>query len=806
MVRYVVAMAVTAAVACAAGAEAQERLPAQGSAVVLGTVVSEGSGEPVPSTQVELLTGDSVRVASAAADGQGRFRLEDVPEGTFLLRLSSIGYGTVRTEPFEVAEAEERNLGRLVLPIQAVAVDPITVSTERTAVTYEADRTSYNVGVMPGTEGASVTETLATIPELEVDIDGNVRFRNSGVAIYINGRPAPMSGEALSIFLEQFPADYLQKIELLDNPSARYDAEGGGGIVNLVMKEGVELGLSGSVFANAGTRGQYGVGGRGTLQRGEWTVNGGGFLRLSDQESTSYDLRENLFVDPAFLRQDSWSDRSRLASNVDLEMRYEPTERARLYAEGRTSFSGGESEGLTTTTHLDELESTILLYDRARASDSRDVSWDFAAGFDYEWEPREHELEIELEVERGRQRDDSREERTGEGELEDGALIPADLTLEEERELEDQVSLGVDYARPWGERGGIEVGWDVDWSKNDRDRLIRLIEDPDGVRDETVTDRGYAQRETRQSVYTTLQRRMGDVSLQVGLRMEHLDRRFELPDAEPFERQYTDLFPSANLSWRMDDQRSLRASYSRRTRRPGVSVLNPVNTSTDPLNRSVGNPDIDPSFVHSFSLNARWSLSTGSLRLSPYYRRTTNEWARITTVDDQGVSTRTYENVASGERYGASLTYSLRRRDGWGGNVSVAASREVRDASNLAERYSGTSLRLSSRANVNGRLTEDLSVQANLSYSPPTDLPQGRSDARYRADLGLRYQLLDDRGSVRLSLRDPFGLQRSSSQLRDVDYILIGRSRESTRSAQVSVSWALGGGGEFRGGRGRGRR
>src|SRR5690606_25974020 len=120
----------------------------------------------------------------------------------------------------------------------------------------------------------------------------------------------PMSGDALAIFLEQFPADYLQKIEVIDNPSARYDAEGSGGIVNLVMKEGVELGFSGSVFANAGTRGQYGMGGRGTLQKGEWTYNGGGFLRLSDSERTGFDLRQNLLTDPAFVRQDSWSDRS----------------------------------------------------------------------------------------------------------------------------------------------------------------------------------------------------------------------------------------------------------------------------------------------------------------------------------------------------------------------------------------------------------------------------------------------------------------------------------------------------------------
>lgn len=786
---------------------AQRRIVPVGSAEVVGTVWAEDPGTPIPSISVALLfAGDSVMVAATVTGAEGRFRLTGVPEGIFRVRLTSLGYGTVFTEPFEVAEAEVRNLGRLVMPVEAVEVAPITVSAERTVVTYEADRTSYNVGVMPGTEGASVTETLATIPDLEVDIDGRVTLRSQSVAIYVNGRPAPMSGESLSVFLEQFPADYLQKIEIIDNPSARYDAEGGGGIVNLVMKEGVELGLSGTVFANAGTRGQYGVGGRGTLQRGDWTVDGGGFVRLSDSESRSYDLRQNLFVDPVFLRRDSRSDRTGVSSNADLEMRYEPGERTQIRLEGRVSGSGSESAGLTTTTHLSDLESPILAYDRARVSDSRDVAFDVASAFEYRWEPRGHEVEVEVELERDTGWEDLREEITEGAEPGEGRLLPAELTLEDQDELRTELTLNVDYVRPWGDRGEVELGWRAERSDSDDDRLLHLFDDPEARPDGETTDRGHERRETSQSVYGTVRRGFGDLSLQAGLRLESVHLRFEVPDGDPFGRVYTNLFPSANLSWRIDDRRNVRMSYSRRVGRPGMSVLNPVDRSTDPLERRVGNPEIEPRFTHSFALHARWSVDAGSLRLSPYYTVTNDDWAEITTVDDLGVSTRTYQNVASRESWGLSLTWSLPRRGDWSGNIGVSARHENRDASNLDERYSGSSLRFSSRVNLNGRVTENLSAQANLSYSPPTDLPQGRAEARYRADFGLRYRLFDDRASVRLSLRDPFALQRASRRLRDLDYVLIGRSEESTRSARISVSWALGGGGEMRAGGGRGRR
>ena len=803
-----IALALSALFLAIAPATAQEP-PAlrPGTAIVLATVTAGDTGEPVPNASVELWSADdSTRVAQALTNAEGLFRFGQLREGRYFVRFVSVGYGEVFTEQFELADDETRNLGTLRLPVQAVALAPIEVSSERTAVTFEADRTSYNLGVM-GAEGRSVTETFQSIPELEVNIDGGITLRGNAPAIYINGRPAPMTGEALTIFLEQFPADYLQKIEVLDNPSARFGAEGSGGVINLVMKEGVELGLSGSVFANAGTRGQYGAGARGTLQRGPWTFNGGTFLRLSDNESTNYDLRQNLVADPAFLRQDSRSDRSGLSGNVDLETRYQASERLRLYAEGGLRRSGSESERFNTTTHMDNLENTILVYDRFSASDSRRLSANFSTGFDYEWERREHELEFEIQVRTGSRRGDSREEITAEGDFGDDELLPAELTLEDEEELEREVSLEVDYTRPLDENTRLEVGYDVEFEKSDNDNLIRFIDDPDNAADGMLSDRGYNQRETKHSAYTTVRRQFGDIGVQVGLRAEHLTLDFDVPSAaESFRRDYFDLFPSANVSYRFDESKQLRLSYSRRIGRPGANVLNPIDLSTDPLNRRIGNPDIDPQYTHSLSMHASWSGTAGNLRLSPYYQKSTNDWAPITTVDEQGIATRTYQNVASQQSYGASLTYSLRQRDGWGGHFSISGRRTIRDASNLAARYSGSSFRWSSRANLNARITDALSAQGDFSYSPPTDLPQGRSDARYTGDLGLRYRFIDDRASVRLSLRDPFGLRQTSSRLSDVTYIQIGESRETTRSAQISFSYALGGAGSMRGGEDRGPR
>ena len=772
-----------------------------GSAVVTGRVVAEETSGPVATASVELrYVSDSLLVASALTDPSGRFRLARIPDGTFILSISSLGYGNVSTQPFEVAEAEVRDLGELRVPVEALRMEPITVSAQRTVVTYEGGSTIYNIGVMPGTEGASVTETLSRISELDVDIDGRITIRGEPVTIYINGRETPMAGEALAVFLEQFPADYLQAIEVMDNPGARYAAAGTGGIVDLVLKEGVDLGLSGSIFANAGTRGQYGAGGRGTLQRGDWTLNAGTFLRLSDQENTGFDLRQNLRADPAFLRQDTRSERSGLSNNVDLGLRYEPTEQARFHLGGRLSGSGNDAVGGTTTTHLDGLEDPILSYDRSRSSDSRSLSTDLSGGIDYVWERRRHEFELEVEWQRGDERSSSREEITEEAGFDAGGLLPAEITLEDDDSREDEVSVSADYIRPLGEETDLGVGYAFESAHGDNRRWLELVEGAGDVQEVVRTDQGNRERDIGHSVYATFGQGFGGLSAEAGLRAEFTDLRFRLPDGTRFGQSYTNLFPSFNLSYRMEGGRQLRLSHSRRVNRPGIRVLDPTNRSTDPLNRQVGNPDVDPQFTDRITAHLTWDLGDGTLRVSPHFSSTRNGWAEITTVDDQGISTRTWENLTSGTSYGASVHYSLRQRGGWRGDVGLSGRQEDRDASNLGQRYSGGIFMLAAEANLSGPVTEALSIEGNLSYEPAVDLPQGRRDPRYEADFGLRYRLMDDRGSVRLSLRDPFGLRRSSSTLRDVDYVLVGRSVESTRSAQLSVSWALGGSGEFRGG------
>ena len=571
--------------------------------------------------------------------------------------------------------------------------------------------------------------------------------------------------------------------------------------MNIVLRDGAELGMTGVAFLNGGTRGQVVVGARTTLQRGAWTVNSGLSIERSNRETSSFDLRQNLLPEPAtFLEQEASSSRTGRSGDADLELRYQPDERARFWISGRLGGGDDRSDGLTTTTRMDEVRDPTSVYRRSSLLDADNVSGRAGAGFSYEWERRRHELEIELDLDMNRDREDSLEELDALDLTNASGPLPPAFSREEERQRDGETSLSIDYVRPWTEDGQWEVGYRLDSEGSDSDRLLSTLEAGPQT-GPTESELGFEHRQTFNSLYMTLQRQLGVFGVQVGVRGEHSDTRLEVPTGETFDNDYYSLFPNVSLSARLDDNRQVRLSYSRRIGRPQTSVLNPIDRSTDALNRRVGNPYIQPEYTHSVNMDMNWSTDVGRLRLSPYYRRTDGGWAQITQVDADGVSTGTWDNVTSEARYGATLTAWLPRGQTINGYVSVGANRQIRDASNLSDRYSSSSFRWQTRTNLEAAITDQVSAEGTFSYSPAVDLPQGRSDARLSTDFELRYRFLDRKASLRMSFQDPLGLQGTSFETRDLTHVQIGRSSESSRSIRFNLSYAFGGGSEMGGGR-----
>ena len=838
---------------------------AQGGTVT-GTVVDAASGRPLPAATVTLRgAGDSAR---AVTNQEGRFRAT-APAGTYTLQATALGYAMQRREGVVVPAGGPVDVGTIRLAAAAILLEGVEGRTERSTVIVAPDRTIYSTRDMPVAAGGMATDVLRSVPELEVGITGGVQLRGTPAQIYLNGRPAPMQGESLELFLQQFPADRIERIEVIPNPSARYEAEGAGGIVNIVLKKDVDLGLSGNVFANAGSQGEVGGGGRVTYQNGPVTLFGGGFLRRSDRRTTNYDLRRNLLAEPiSLLEQEGWTDREGLSGNLDLTAELALTARSALWGSLGFWRNGFDADGVTLYTQMDTLGGITERYDRASLNERRSLSSDISLGFRHSFAkaeeapeeerpgagqgqqrgqgqqgqgqgqqgqrgpggpgqgapggargpgggpggfggghgggpggpgggmpgagPGTHELTLEVEYERRAEDAWSRIHRQLLGLDEEPLGLPVQLTVDDTEGGERERQAQVGYVRPWGETGSVELGYRAEVRDTDDRRLLDIFADADDDATVTTTATGYDFRETFHSAYGTLSRTLGALTAQVGLRAERAETRLALEETpEVYENDYLSLFPSANLRYDLGSGREVRLQYSRRVRRPGPQVLNPVNRSNDPLNRTVGNPELEPQYSHSVSVEAGWSGTLGSVRFSPYYRRTDNDWVQIRRVDAQGVSTQTWENLATVEQMGTSLTFSMRPVGGVSGSASVSGTREVRNASNLAVDYSGEAVWWNARGNLSARVTEKLAAQGMFFYQPARDVAQGRVSSSLMTHVGLRQQL-GDRGTLNLMVTDPFDLYRSSFESRDPTFVQIGRSRFRARAAIVSFSYSFG--------------
>ena len=761
-------------------------------AAVSGRIVGEGERALAgASVVVRVATDTSVIAGGQSADANGAFRIVDLRAGSYLIEASFVGF-TKATRTITLAAGDTLNLGVLQLAVSAVALDAVSVETERALATFAPDRTIYSTDAMPVARGGVATDVLRSIPELEVDIEGAVKLRNANPQIWLNGRPAPMQGDALNAFLQQMPADRIARVEIIANPSARFDAEGSAGIVNIVLKDNVGIGISGNAFANASSRGELGGGGRVAFQKGILTLFGGTFLRYSDRASTNYDLRQNLLATPiTFLEQVSAGANTGLSGSGDMTAEIKLTEKATAWIEGRYSDFGSESDGLMTTTHMDEARNPMTRYERTSTGDYTRLFTNATAGLKHKFAERGHEIQIEGEIQRGNNGRGFRYITTYELEaLSLAALQPPDHTFEDEDESEDELSLEADYVRPLGEDGQIEVGLRSNIRDTDNERLLRTM-----TGDEFASNApsAYGFREEFNSAYVTLTQNFGKFGTQLGLRGELAETELDVTDTgDLYENSYRNLFPSASLSYEPAEGKQLRLSYSRRISRPSIWNMNPVDRSVDPLNHYVGNPDLEPTYMHSLSFDASNTTKWGTLRLAPYYRRATNAWTQIKLVDELGISTLTWKNLATNETFGTTLTASVRPIGGWSGFASMSVDREVRDASNLNSDYSGTSYRVSLRTNVQGRITSTLNAQMNASYNPPRKMPQGEQSAMYFTTLGLRQTFLDRKASINLNVMDPFDIYRFNFTTNDRSHVQVGRSNFSMRAATISFSYTFG--------------
>jgi hypothetical protein len=771
---------------------------AQNSAAINGVIsgtVRAGEGAPVVSAAISVRRStDTLVVARSMTDSTGAFRITGLSAGSYRVEVRRLGFRMVTRSGVTITTSADRvDLGIIRLEPSAIALERVEVTSARPPVGVLPDRNVYSINDMPVAAGGMATDVLRSVPELEVSVEGRVTTRGAKPEIHINGRPAPMQGEALDRYLQQLPAERIDRIEVIANPSARYAAEGQGGIVNIILKRGTGLGLSGSVAINAGTRNQQGGSGSVNYQRGRLSLFGGASASFFANRSENSDLRENLNAESTtYIQQDSRNRNSGRSANVNLAAEVQAGAHGTFWADFGGGRNASDSKALTAYTLLDRLRDPTERYDRVNDGNLDGWFGSSAAGYRSVAEAGKSEWSLEL------RRNDNVTDGTNESARHwlnpDGAALDSapELTFAGQGQDQSDLSLEANLLRGWGESGQVEAGYRGSW-QNTGSSFRMQIDAPGNPAevDELVGE--FRNRQTIHAAFVTASQRIGRFSLQAGVRGEQAEMRTSLPlESETFETRYQSVFPSANISTQIGARVQLRLSYSKRVERPEAWLLNPNSPVLDPLNLQVGNPYLMPEYTHSLSFAVSRMGRLGMLQLSPYYQRTVDSWDQVRTVDEAGVSTVTWQNLATITSYGARVSASVRQLGPVSGLVSVSGHRQVRDASNLGEEFSGSSTRFSASSTLSLRATSDLSLQGSLNYLPARQVPQGRLSPIVFSTLGVRQQLWGGRGALTLSVVDPFELQRFTFTTRDGTHVQTGSSTFSARRATMSISYNFG--------------
>ena len=770
---------------------------AHAQATLTGRVVDAESGLPLPTATVALWQtqgADSTLAGGATSRIEGDFEVADLAPGRYRLVVSFVGYQD-DARALTLADGA-RDLGTIGLDVAAAALGEVRVRAERAERSARIDRTVYDTADSPVTAGGSATDVLATIPSVAVDIEGNVSLRGSGnVAVFIDGRPAPVSADFVADYLASLPAGSVDRVEVIPNPSAAFEPDGVGGIINIVLKENTDLGLGGTLTAGTTSRGSADASGALTYGRGPWSLAGTYGVRNEYDDGGGTSFRINRYeADPTTLDQRETEDQSRLGHFANLSVDYSLTDAATLSAQGQVSARRGDETELNAT--LRQASTGALLYESERLATEADdgVSGDLRLGARWAF-GEEHRLSAEARTRVSDEAEDQTYDETLIAGAGDDLRAPQRVA---ETELERERSVQVDYTRPVA---GFQLDLGYKGEIEDEDRSLRsesLDAASGAFLEDVAVGSAFEFDETLHSAYAQTAREWGPWGVQAGLRLEQARSTFLLLTTdETFDQDYRSLFPSAFLAFKPMERLTLRGGYSRRINRPGTWQLNPFPSFDDPLNIRQGNPRLRPEYVDAMELSANRLTAWGSLSLTPYYRRTTDVIRRISTVRADGVTVRSAQNLDAADAWGAEGIVSVEELGGFRGFLSLEAYRLQTEGATDEAALSNDAIGWGGRVNASYGFGDrfgwgDLSVQGTARYTAPIDTEQGRAGARVFMDFAVRQKLLGDRASLTLQARDPLGIAGSSFTLDQPD-LFQERTRDwAAQQVGLTFSYAFG--------------
>lgn len=783
---------------------------AQGS--VRGKVVDTATGSSMPFVNIAVYDKATQKfIKGAISDEKGLFYVTGLPYGSYTIKLSYMGYTELNKDFTLEAEHKHTNFNKINLSEDSQTLQEVTVTAQRPAMRLEVDRKSFDVSQDISNAGGAASDVLENIPSVEVDTEGNISLRgNTSVEVWINGKASGLTSDNRAEILQQLPAESIDRIEVIDNPSAKYSAEGSAGIINIVLKKDRTAGYYGSVQGGGSSRGSANASGNINFNVGKWEgyVNIGYRHRANDGGSSSYQEYLNTHQYQSYT-----TENDRMGNNLFSRagITYNATKKDAFSLSGMMMV-GSHKNGGVTPYHYGTIgapqDSYIMLRNSSGHNDMRMFYGEF--NYRHNFTDR-HYLDFTVDYNNWRMDQDNVYQDSTEY-FDESKPVEYDYQYRPMFNRNHSWEVKLDYENPITEDIMFQAGYQGNFRRENSPQESYIDETSwEGVNQ--VEDQEYYNRfiynMDLHALYATATMKFGKLGVMAGLRGEYWRVNSESYDYEQehdpskrdpaFKKDFFQLFPSVFLSYQLTESQQLQLNYTRRLRRPWGGQLNSFRNTRDASMVSFGNPELTPEYSNSFSLNYLKTWSANSLLVSAYYRPTEDVIERISyQSSSDGMMYQTFMNVAKSLSSGVELV--MKNQICKILNLTTTANAYYYKLNGFTYDIDGQTVTGEGNSNFtwNARMQAslmlpwDISFQVTGRYRSRQTVAQGYRKGNFRLNLGLRKSFLDRKLMLAINCRDVLNTGKFETYTSSETFTRYQKNWRSGRTVNFTLTYNFG--------------
>lgn len=758
---------------------------------ISGLILEKGTNIPLEYATVVLQDVNKPEVVTGGVtDINGKFSFE-INSGIYNVRYEFISFKTIseKNKKFN----SDTNLGTIFLEEDIAQLKDVVVIAEKSTVEIKLDKRVYNVGKDMMVKGGTVSDVLDNVPSVTVDPDGTIALRgNENVRILIDGKPSGLAGINIADALKLLPADAVEKVEVITNPSARYDAEGSGGIINIVLRKGKAQGINGSVVISAGDPEAYGASSNLNFRSDNFNLfsNFGYNYRnspgnsLNDAEYFNSDGTTSSFVNE---RRKNNRLNEGFNSNFGID----------LFLDKKTTWSNaltfsksrGKNPDNVFFYNFDDTFTPTFVRNRFNDQKNNDFNFEYSTNFTKNFEKEDHKLTIDVAISQNRDNDSSiiYDQIIG-----DSSSLFTESTLNNQKQQRNLFQ--TDYVLPIGENGRFEAGYRGNFQNN----LTEFAIEPNTLYSNTLEYKEYVN-----AFYTQYGNKINKFSYFLGVRFEDSDIEVNSLTTNSFNnKKYNNFFPTATVNYEFSDSNSMSLSYSKRINRPRGRFLNPFSTYSSNINIFQGNPDLNPAYTNAIDLGylKRWSKLT--LNSSVYVNITDESFQFIRKesglfVDGIPVILSTPINLSKEYRAGFEFNVNYTPYKWWrlNGNLNVFRNENQGDykyvdylGNDVVQNFDNIATSWFTRISSKVTLPYKVDWQTNLTYNAPQNSAQGKRLDMTSVNLAFSKDVLKDKGSITLNVSDIFNT-RKRRFTNEIENVVSSYSEFQWRERQITLAF-----------------